>query len=144
MVVLGSEMNKLFYRILVITLLSTHHSFSKEKTIVINAILPERIEFFAEDPPCQCLWTDYFSVRNIDNDTDINFEDDNRKKLKKYYYVERETEPSETPPYGSTILRLKQHYRGRVIQVSYSRKLCKKYRECRMGKIYKNIVISIK
>ena len=133
----------IFLIVLTFTLF-TIDCFPKEKVIVIKAILPERIEFFAEDPPCQCLWTDYFSVRNIQNGTDISFEDDERKKIKKYYYVEREIESTDDSPYGSTILRLRPQYRGKILQVYYTKKLCKKYRECQMGKIYKNYLLSIR
>ncbi|MFZ9688016.1 MAG: hypothetical protein ACO3AW_08605 [Chitinophagaceae bacterium] len=133
----------IFLIVLTFTLF-TIDCFPKEKVIVIKAIIPERIEFFAEDPPCQCLWTDYFTVRNIQNGKEIHFEDDDYKKFNKFYFVEREIESVDDSPYGSIIYRLKQQYRGKIFEVSYSRKLCKKYRECQMGKIYKNYIVSIK
>jgi len=139
-----ATMSKLTFLLLLTITISINNSFSKEKAIVIKAVLPERIEFVAEDPPCQCLWTDYFTVRNIQNGKKIHFEDDDYKKFNKYYFVEREIESEDDSPYGSIIYRLKQQYRGKIFEVSYSRKLCKKYRECQMGKIYKNYIVSIK
>lgn len=70
-------MHKILLRFFIIILLlcSTFNLISKEKIKTVVGTLPNNINFYGEDPPCKCDWTDYF-ILNIPNSKQIIFSDD--------------------------------------------------------------------
>lgn len=113
---------------------------SNDGTLRVRGILPETIEIVYEDPHCNCLLSDNFSI--IDNNTGetIYFLDD-KNYIEKYYYMQSE---DDSDGYGSAIYAIKPEYSDQTFTITYKVDLCPGYKKCKEGKIYKNIIVSIK
>ena len=101
---------------------------AKEHILTFRGTLPVRIEYHAEDPPCTCLWTDYFQLIRFEGKQLVSFADDDNKYLERYYEIAQRVSPEVWVPFGGNI---------------YARRVCKKYKDCQMGKIYKNYILTI-
>ncbi|GDX64788.1 hypothetical protein LBMAG35_16270 [Chlorobiota bacterium] len=113
---------------------------SNDGTIKVSGTLPETIEIIYEDPHCNCLLSDYFSI--VDNNTGetIYFLDD-KNYIKKYYYMQSE---EDSDGYGSALYGIKPEYSDQTFTITYKVDLCPGYKKCNEGKIYKNKIVSIK
>ena len=110
----------------------------------VTGVFPESIEIGYEDPHCDCLLSDNFNILNNDSGESIYFLD-NKGYLKKYYYMESERSGDENNgDYGGATYRLKEQYLDRTFTITYKSDLCPGYKKCNEGKIYKNIIVSIK
>lgn len=144
-------MHKILLRFFIIILLlcSTFNLISKEKIKTVVGTLPNNINFYGEDPPCKCDWTDYF-ILNIPNSKQIIFSDDDNYYIKKYYKVLRELKEgdSDFEPYGGTIYVIKNEFINKTITVKYKVKRCPSYKDqneaCHDFIVYKNYIVSTK
>ena len=116
---------------------------AKEHILTVRGTLPVRIEFHAEDPPCTCLWTDYFQLIRFEKKQLIGFADDNNEYLERYYVISQRVSPEVWVPFGGNIYTLKNKFQNKVFTIRYARRVCKKYKDCQMGKIYKNYILTI-
>jgi hypothetical protein len=110
----------------------------------VFGVFPETIEITNEDPHCDCLLSDNFNI--LDNDSgELVYFLDNKGYLKKYYYLESERSGDENNgDYGGSTYKLKVQYLDRTFTIVYKTELCPGYKKCNEGKIYKNIIVSIK
>ena len=116
---------------------------AKEHILTVRGTLPVRIEYHAEDPPCTCLWTDYFQLIRFEGKQLVSFADDDNKYLERYYEIAQRVSPEVWVPFGGNIYTLKKQFRNKGFTIRSTRRVCKKYKECQMGKIYKNYILTI-
>lgn len=111
----------------------------------VTGVFPETIEIGYEDPHCDCLLSDNLYIMDSDSGEQVYLLD-NKGYLNKYYYMESERPGAEDggEGYGGATYRLKEQYLDRTFTITYKKDLCPGYKKCNEGKIYKNIVISIK
>ena len=110
----------------------------------VTGVFPESIEIGYEDPHCDCLLSDNLYILDSESGEEVFFLD-NKGYLKKYYYMESERSGDENNgDYGGATYRLKEQYLDRTFTITYKSDLCPGYKKCNEGKIYKNIIVSIK
>lgn len=135
----------LFVIVLVVISIFTFESVqSKEKTKKVIGIFPETLEIHYSDPPCDCLVRDDFSIIEKGTQNVIEFYANDYTHINTYYELEKEYDEEEWPGYGGASYRLKEEYIGKEITITYKNSLCPGYKSCASGKIYKNIIVSIK
>ncbi len=117
---------------------------SKDKSKKVVGTFPEYIEVHYSDPPCDCWISDDFAIIEKGSQKSIAFYDQSLTYLNEYYFVEQEHDEEEWPGYGGATYRLKEEYIGREFTITYNSKLCPGYKSCEAGKIYKNMIITIK
>ena len=109
----------------------------------VTGVFPESIEIRYEDPHCDCLLSDNLYILDSESGEEVFFLD-NKDYLKKYYYMESERSGDDEGDYGGATYRLKEQYLDRTFTITYKSDLCPGYKKCNEGKIYKNIIVSIK
>jgi hypothetical protein len=109
----------------------------------MRGAFPQTIEIEYSDPHCDCLFEDHLYLMDVETGETVYFLDD-KNYINVYYTLESEVPQSEEDGYGSATYRLKDEYVDRAYGITYKKDLCPGYKSCKQGKIYKNIIISIK
>lgn len=117
---------------------------SKEKVKKVIGTFPETLEIHYSDPPCDCLVSDDFSIVEKGTENVIAFYTNDYTYINTYYELEKEYNEEEWPGYGGASYTLKEEYIGKEITITYKNSLCPGYKSCSSGKIYKNIIVSIR
>jgi hypothetical protein len=130
----------LMYGIMFLSMNSINGNTGTKK---MKGAFPETIEIQYSDPHCDCLLDDYLFLIDIETGESIYFMDD-KNYLNMYYTLESEVPQSDENGYGSAIYRVKEEFVDKAYGITYKRVLCPGYKSCNQGKIYKNIISSIK
>ena len=117
---------------------------SKEKVKKVIGTFPETLEIHYSDPPCDCLVGDDFSIIEKGTQNVIEFYTNDYTYINTYYELEKEYDEEEWPGYGGASYKLKKEYIGKEIIITYKNSLCPGYKSCASGKIYKNMIVSIR
>lgn len=129
--------------VFILLLISTNSSIGNTAYKKLKGAFPETIEIQYSDPHCDCLLEDHLFLMDIETGENVYFLDD-KNYINIYYTLESEVPQSDEDGYGSSTYRLKQEYVDKAYTITYKRDLCPGFKSCKQGKIYKNIIISIK
>jgi hypothetical protein len=144
-VVNSIQMKLLFTTIiLLISTVTVESGISKEKTKSVIGTFPEFIDEHYSDPPCDCLFKDDFAIVEKGNGNNISFFDPSQSYMNTYYDLYTQHDEEEWPGYGGATYKLKVEFIGKEFTITYKSALCPGYKDCGSGKMYKNMIITIK